>query len=141
MPPRKHRVVTCCGYLSPCRSRYVFQRPSRLCRTKPIHESGFLEIFSKLDFVESSCGSVVTQSNHLWKVPVERIVEIVGNGCTLGPQSYPSSLKSNLRSARLGIHGRTRLAQGNTDSDACIQYTIRWWGTPSRMPYGNDHLD
>ena len=41
---------------------------------------------------------------------VEERVGIVGNGCTLGPKSYPSSLRPNLRLAGPGIHGQTGLA-------------------------------
>ena len=38
---------------------------------------------------------------------VEEWVGIVGNGCTLGPKSYPSSLRPKLRLAGPGIHGQT----------------------------------
>ena len=55
---------------------------------------------------------------------VEERVGIVGNGCTLGPKSYPSSLRPNLRLAGPGIHGQTGLARSNTGSDTCVQYAL-----------------
>ena len=55
---------------------------------------------------------------------VEERVGIVGNGYTLGPQSYPSSLRPNLRLDGPGIHGRTGLARDNTDCDVCVQYVL-----------------
>ena len=64
---------------------------------------------------------------------VEERVEIVGNGCTLGPKSYPSSLRSDLRLAGPGIHGHTGLARGNRGSDTCVQYAL-----PDQGPEGAD---
>ena len=55
---------------------------------------------------------------------VEELVGIVGNGCTLGPKSYLSSLKPNLRLAGPGIHGQTGLARSDTGSDTCVQYAL-----------------
>ena len=54
----------------------------------------------------------------------EERVGIVRNGCTLRPQSYPSFLRSNFRLAGPRIHGWTRLARGNTDSEVCVQYEL-----------------
>ena len=51
---------------------------------------------------------------------VEERVGIVGNGCTLGPKTYPSFLRPNLRLASPGIHGKTRLSRSNTGSDTCV---------------------
>ena len=62
---------------------------------------------------------------------VEERVGIVGNGYTLRPQSYPSSLRPNLRLAGPGMHGRIELARGNTDSDVCVQYAL-----PDQGPEG-----
>ena len=44
---------------------------------------------------------------------------------TLGPKSYPSSLRPNLSLAGFGIHGQTGLARSNTGSDTCVQ-TMVW---------------
>ena len=55
---------------------------------------------------------------------VEERVKIVENECTLGPQSYPSSLRPNLRLSGPGIPCRTGHAQGNTNSVVCIQYEL-----------------
>ena len=63
-------------------------------------------------------------------VVVER-VGIVGNGCTLGPKSYPSSLRTNLRLAGPRIHRQTGLARSNTGSDTCDQYAL-----PDQVPEG-----
>ena len=62
---------------------------------------------------------------------VEKRVEIVRNGCTLGQKSYPSSLWPNFRLAGSGIHGQTGLARSNTGSDTCVQYTL-----PDQGPEG-----
>ena len=62
---------------------------------------------------------------------VEERVGIVRNGCTLGPESYSSSLKPNLRLAGPGIHGRTWLARTNTSCDTCVQYAL-----PDQGPVG-----
>ena len=55
---------------------------------------------------------------------VEERVGVVRNGCILGLKSYPSSLRPNLRLAGPEKHGRTRLDQGNTNSDVCVQYAL-----------------
>ena len=55
---------------------------------------------------------------------VEVRVGIVGNGFTLGPKSYPSSLRPNHRLVGPGIYGRTRLARSSTGSDTCVQYAL-----------------
>ena len=55
---------------------------------------------------------------------VEERVGIVENGCTLGPKSYPSSLRLNLRLAGPGIHRQTGVALSNTGSDTCVQYAL-----------------
>ena len=55
---------------------------------------------------------------------VKERVRIVRKGCTLGPQSYPCSLKHNLCLAGPEIHGRTGLVSDNTDSDACLQHAL-----------------
>ena len=62
---------------------------------------------------------------------VEDRVGIVGNGCTLEPKSYPSSLRPNLRLAGPGIHGQTELARSKTGSDTCVQYAL-----PDQGPEG-----
>ena len=62
---------------------------------------------------------------------VEERVGIVGNGYILRPHSYPSSLRPDLRLSGPRIHGRTRLARGNTDSDVCVQYAL-----PDQGPKG-----
>ena len=59
---------------------------------------------------------------------VEERVGIVGNRCTLGPKTYPSSLRPNLRLAGPGILGQTGLARSNTCSDTCVQYALRYQG-------------
>ena len=51
-------------------------------------------------------------------------VGIVGNGFTLGPESYPSSLRPNIRSPGPGIHGQTGLARINAGSLTCVQYAL-----------------
>ena len=56
---------------------------------------------------------------------VEERVGIVGNGCALGPKSYPSSLRPYLCLAGPGIHRQTGLARSNTDSDTCVHYALR----------------
>ena len=55
---------------------------------------------------------------------VERRVGVVRNGCTLGPKSYPSSRRPNLRLADSRIHGQIGLAWSNTGSDTCVQYAL-----------------
>ena len=55
---------------------------------------------------------------------VEEQVRVVGYGYNLGPQSYLSSLRPNLRLASPRIHGWIRLVRGNTDYDVCIQYAL-----------------
>ena len=49
---------------------------------------------------------------------------IVGNGHTLGPKSYPISLRLNIRSAGPEIHGQTGLARSNSGSDTCVRYAL-----------------
>ena len=72
-----------------------------------------------------------------WRMSFNPHVE---KGYTFEPQSYPSSLRLNLRLASPGIHGRTGLAWGNTDSDVCVQYalpnqSLEGAGSWSRMAY------
>ena len=62
---------------------------------------------------------------------VDEQVGILGNGCTLGPQSYPAFPRPNLLAASPGIHWRIRLAHGNADSDVCVQYAL-----PDQDPEG-----
>ena len=62
---------------------------------------------------------------------VEQRVGIVGNGYTLGPQPYPSSLRPSIRLAGPGKHGQTGLARSNTGSDTCVQYAL-----PDQGPEG-----
>ena len=64
---------------------------------------------------------------------VEERVRIVGNGCTLGPKSYPSSLRPKLCLVRSGIHGQTGFARSDTGSDTCVQYAL-----PDQGPEGAD---
>ena len=54
----------------------------------------------------------------------EERVGTAGNRCTLGPKSYPSSLRPNLHLAGPGIHGQAGLARSNTGSDSCAQYAL-----------------
>ena len=62
---------------------------------------------------------------------VEERVGIVGNGCTLGQKSYPSSLRPNLRLAGPGIHRQTGLARSHTGSDTYVQCAL-----PDQGPKG-----
>ena len=55
---------------------------------------------------------------------VEERVGVVENGCTLGPKSYPNSLRPNFLLADSRIHGQTGLARSNTGSDTCVQYAL-----------------
>ena len=55
---------------------------------------------------------------------VEKRVGIIGNECTLGPKSYPISMRPNLRLAGPGIYGQTKLARSNTGSDTRVQYAL-----------------
>ena len=55
---------------------------------------------------------------------VEERVGIVGNECILGPKSYPSSLRPNLRLDGHRIHGQTGLPRSHTGSDTCVQYAL-----------------
>ena len=55
---------------------------------------------------------------------VEERVRIAGNGCTLGPKSYPSFLRPNLRLSVPGIYGQTGLARSKTGSDTCVHYAL-----------------
>ena len=56
---------------------------------------------------------------------------IVKNGCTLGPKSYPSSVKPELRLAGTRIHAQTGLARSNTGFNTCVQYAL-----PDQGPEG-----
>ena len=86
------------------------------CLSKHVrHVGGVLQSLTKffgsiICFTSASC--------------VEERVGIVRNGCTLGPQSYCSSLRPNLRLAGPGIHRRTGLARGNTDFDVCVRNAL-----------------
>ena len=41
-----------------------------------------------------------------------------------GTETYPSSLRPNLRLGGPGIHGQTGRARSNTGSDTCVQYLL-----------------
>ena len=62
---------------------------------------------------------------------VEERVGVVRNVCTLGPKSYPSSLRPNLPLAGPGIHEETGIARSNTGSNTCVQYAL-----PDQGPEG-----
>ena len=62
-----------------------------------------------LDFLFLKVLSWISMNNFTSASCVEKLVGIVGNGYTLAPQSYSSSLRSNLCLADPGIQGRAGL--------------------------------
>ena len=98
---------------------------------------GLKDVFLYLSTWEAPKSTFLTvftlESIHLFTSTsrVEERVGIVGNGCTLGLESYPSSLRPNLRLAGPGIHGQTGLARSHTGSDTSLQYAL-----PDQGPEG-----